>query len=959
MLLTGYTLGGYLINPIASLLPLDREVIVKEGGVIIEERRNNHPDSTRNARFLLEQANDPKKVFIKQVCTLAQNQVSSIANEVRIVTLLKKFSFHFLPERNGVDPHFHLISYEFIDIGTLKKNISNAEPIHKLFFLFLEKLSPIIVKLHGIRRNVVNDDALFGFNKPLFLQLNKRMLLDFLNTTSNEIKQKAIEVLLQEEVLKRINNIEWEANSLIHFDLKFDNILTDPYKQGSPIKLIDWEMADMGDPHWDIATLWSEILFSFLPHHEFGSAFKLSILGVNHFLKNYHHPFDRNKLVQLFGVVIIQNTFYKKHPSNDITAIEEYLLQAASFICKPENYVNDVEKSNKDTFTETTATDIAPGKSKDKPIPKGGKLRFLEEDLVELKDIIQKNFISKPTETELKNFIYKWFFGEFEPELLKIKKRLETSQEEVAELPDVARSEPLTDRWWVVEDRTLDGRVVARKASIKRFVEQGGFVFASNSRVDFFTPRKTMKDDDYVNLSHTKYSVTRNSAVEDSEDLWILGETRLKQDTPNWIRFYFHLTDNIIGIHHFIHEMAKRLNERQLPFEIKLRNHLYRYFRADSVILFVHRQHFNLVIDPIAVIYKQLYQRGFLRTQTPKFLRKFFKNNGKAFDGISFGENPIDSTESFGNVRAKLISQVLLKKNHWDNPSDWVNIIKKGFIDEGYNIFELYRNPYPKQNEFKYRFDLLQERLRSGFVFEPNYSPYAEFLSGNRYLEAAKKIGFLICREAIWFGDWCNWFSFKKVGSAERPIYQALDQNDKLGVGLFIAGLSLLCPDEHVFRKVALGANNFRQKDKLHEQELYELSEQELYEKYLNEFKLPQISEFKNDLISTLYNDLFRQRKDILAKELIAANIISRHLDMNIPFPNAYVADWNERFGSEFNPTITHGLAALGYFLLDLSEQKAKNKILILKPFEKLFSADFYIKISIVVPREGSEVNEK
>ena len=48
----------------------------------------------------------------------------------------------------------------------------------------------------------------------------------------------------------------WNASSLIHGDMKFDNcLLSFPQGQDSDpiIKLIDWEIADIGDPLWDVA----------------------------------------------------------------------------------------------------------------------------------------------------------------------------------------------------------------------------------------------------------------------------------------------------------------------------------------------------------------------------------------------------------------------------------------------------------------------------------------------------------------------------------------------------------------------------------------------------------------------------------------------------------------------------------------------------------------------------------
>jgi len=46
----------------------------------------------------------------------------------------------------------------------------------------------------------------------------------------------------------------WEATTLIHGDVKWDNFIFSGGDGGAPsIKLIDWELAGLGDPAWDLA----------------------------------------------------------------------------------------------------------------------------------------------------------------------------------------------------------------------------------------------------------------------------------------------------------------------------------------------------------------------------------------------------------------------------------------------------------------------------------------------------------------------------------------------------------------------------------------------------------------------------------------------------------------------------------------------------------------------------------
>lgn len=56
---------------------------------------------------------------------------------------------------------------------------------------------------------------------------------------------------------------EWRARSFIHFDIKWENVLvfgTSSSARQSQIKIIDWELADTGDPCWDVGSVLSNYL---------------------------------------------------------------------------------------------------------------------------------------------------------------------------------------------------------------------------------------------------------------------------------------------------------------------------------------------------------------------------------------------------------------------------------------------------------------------------------------------------------------------------------------------------------------------------------------------------------------------------------------------------------------------------------------------------------------------------
>jgi 5-methylthioribose kinase len=56
-----------------------------------------------------------------------------------------------------------------------------------------------------------------------------------------------------------VNN--WHVQTLIHGDIRWDNILflfSDDHSESVQIKLVDWEFADFGDPAWDIGCVFQD-----------------------------------------------------------------------------------------------------------------------------------------------------------------------------------------------------------------------------------------------------------------------------------------------------------------------------------------------------------------------------------------------------------------------------------------------------------------------------------------------------------------------------------------------------------------------------------------------------------------------------------------------------------------------------------------------------------------------------
>ena len=53
---------------------------------------------------------------------------------------------------------------------------------------------------------------------------------------------------------------EWRPSCLVHFDVKGDNILLSAKRRARSGWLIDWELAALGDPAWDVGSMFADYL---------------------------------------------------------------------------------------------------------------------------------------------------------------------------------------------------------------------------------------------------------------------------------------------------------------------------------------------------------------------------------------------------------------------------------------------------------------------------------------------------------------------------------------------------------------------------------------------------------------------------------------------------------------------------------------------------------------------------
>jgi hypothetical protein len=85
----------------------------------------------------------------------------------------------------------------------------------------------------------------------------------------------AVSALLQQhkdfEALLDALGTEWRFDSLIHGDMKWDNVLVFPRGAELDFRIVDWEMADYGDAGWDVGAVLQSFLSAWIMSMPIGS----------------------------------------------------------------------------------------------------------------------------------------------------------------------------------------------------------------------------------------------------------------------------------------------------------------------------------------------------------------------------------------------------------------------------------------------------------------------------------------------------------------------------------------------------------------------------------------------------------------------------------------------------------------------------------------------------------------
>jgi hypothetical protein len=227
---------------------------------------------TRNLIFRVLRKQRPS-LFIKQLNSVETSSTYVLQKDATCLWLIKNHPAFaqlspYVPEYLGFDPERQVLVTEFLPEAT---NLEDYCRQHQgaLPPGAAEQLAGLLATFHF----PLEDDVLTSRPVQFFPQQAPWVfsLADTDPATQNLLQNPTVRPVLDAvlgnatfaQALTQVRR-EWCCTSLIHGDVKWMNLLQHRVGEHEQLSLIDWEFADVGDPLWDVAGVFQDLLTNVL-----------------------------------------------------------------------------------------------------------------------------------------------------------------------------------------------------------------------------------------------------------------------------------------------------------------------------------------------------------------------------------------------------------------------------------------------------------------------------------------------------------------------------------------------------------------------------------------------------------------------------------------------------------------------------------------------------------------------
>jgi len=245
---------------------ITRESVVNGDLVVVDASR-------RNRNFKIQRTHAPS-LFVKQIRVERPEAIATLRCEAwcyRLVQSDPVFSAlaPLVPDFWHYDARSHVLVVEWV---TRSENLRlHLQRLGRISSEVAEQLGTAIGQYHAgvaVPSSTAPQTDIFPRRTPWILSFHTHQHLSGPDTSGAVIQLHSI---LQQypEFARRIDELRsaWQTNCLIHGDLKWDNCLVyprDAQESQLRFKIVDWELADIGDACWDLGAILQAFLSSWI-----------------------------------------------------------------------------------------------------------------------------------------------------------------------------------------------------------------------------------------------------------------------------------------------------------------------------------------------------------------------------------------------------------------------------------------------------------------------------------------------------------------------------------------------------------------------------------------------------------------------------------------------------------------------------------------------------------------------
>lgn len=254
MILTPYNIAYYL---------LDRNLVTPESIVDGDFMVVEHSSRNRNFKVLRK---ENAGYFIKQVRDIEPGAIATMRTEASCYWLAQSDPAFaalspLMPRFHGYDPQRHAIIVEMLPAS------ETLSEYHRRLADFPPAMAAKLANALGSYHRQVRppDDSpysgIFTRRVPWVLSAHQMAAAGMPGSVANTQVLAIISRYPQfQQILESLQR-DWQPTALIHGDIKWDNCLLSASPEDDlSLKIVDWELADIGDPYWDVGAVFQAYL---------------------------------------------------------------------------------------------------------------------------------------------------------------------------------------------------------------------------------------------------------------------------------------------------------------------------------------------------------------------------------------------------------------------------------------------------------------------------------------------------------------------------------------------------------------------------------------------------------------------------------------------------------------------------------------------------------------------------